>query len=205
MDWLIAFNGAHPILFYFIVFAGMFVEGDFMLLFMGALSRGGYVHFMEVLPIAVFATLIHDILFWWIGTRLARLQRKKYLIFDLESMARLMDRIRPVAGAFIMLSKFAWNFNRIILVSMGYVKIPLKKLLKFSSITAIIWPVLYMSVGNVFADQTGIFKQRIEIVGLLVAGILVLVALFEVSIRKAFTKLLNSNNSHNATDNSKKQ
>jgi membrane protein DedA with SNARE-associated domain len=196
MNWLIAFSSAYPILFYFIVFAGMFIEGDFMLLLLGALSRGGYVHFMEVLPVAIAAALVHDMLFWWIGSRLARLQKKKYLFFDLESMTRFMERIKPAAGLFIVLSKFAWNFNRIILVSMGYVKVPFKKLIKYSSFTAVIWPVLYMSVGYVFADQTDIFKQRIEVVGALMVGILALVALFENSIRKGFTRIMKNGSDH---------
>lgn len=160
-----------------------------MLLFLGALSRGRFVSFSEMFLVAFVATLVHDFIFWKLGYRLGKLQKKKYLYFNLERFTNFLERIRPYAGIFIIFSKFAWNFNRIVLVSAGYINIPLKKIMKYSVVTAFLWPSLYMTIGFIFADQTDIFKQGLTTVGLLVVGILVFLILFELYIKKLVTRL----------------
>jgi membrane protein DedA with SNARE-associated domain len=200
MDWLIAFDAQHPLLIYGLAFIGMYVEGDIMLLLLGALSRGRYVSFFGMFVVAFIATIVHDIIFWKIGERLGRLKRKKYLYFNLEKITQYMERMRKWAGLYVVFSKFAWNFNRVVLVGLGYIGIPLRRVVKFSLISAIMWPLLYMSIGFVFADQTELFKQRIEVVGLIIAGIIVLIILFELYIRKMVMKVFFSNNSSSQAD-----
>lgn len=167
----------------------MFLEGDISLLLFGALSRGRYLSFSTLFFVAFVATLIHDMIFWRLGEWLAKREKKKYFYFDLDKFAGFMERYRPFAGLVIVFSKFAWNFNRIILISTGYVKIPLKKVMKYSFLTALLWPSLYMSIGYMFADQTDIFKQRLEVIALGVAGILILLMVFERYIRKIVDKI----------------
>ncbi len=195
MDWLIAFDAAHPLLIYGVAFIGMYIEGDFMLLLLGALARGRYVSYAGMLAVAFVATIIHDIIFWKIGERLSRMKKKKYLYFDLTKLAGFLERMKRWSGAYIIFSKFAWNFNRFILVGLGYVGVPLKKVLKYSPIAAILWPILYMSLGFVFADQTDIFKQRIGTVGLFVGGMIAFVIVFEIFIRKVVMKVFFNDNS----------
>ncbi|MFA7201740.1 MAG: hypothetical protein WC099_01995 [Candidatus Paceibacterota bacterium] len=189
MDWLIAFSQDHTLLVYGVTFVMMFLEGDISLLIFGALSRGRYLNFSTLFFVAFIATLVHDMIFWKIGAWLAKREKKKYFYFDLDTFVGFMERYRSFAGVVIIFSKFAWNFNRIILISAGYVKIPLKKVMRYSFVTALLWPSLYMSVGYIFADQTDIFKQRFEIIALGVAGILILLMVFERYIRKLADKI----------------
>ncbi len=192
MDWLIAFGHNHELLVYGVAFLMMFLEGDVSLLLFGALSRGRYLSFSTLFFIAFVATLIHDMIFWRLGEWLAKREKKKYFYFDLDKFAGFMERYRPFAGLVVVFSKFAWNFNRIILISTGYVKIPLKKVMRYSFITALLWPSLYMSIGYMFADQTNIFKQRLEVIALGVAGILILLMVFERYIRKIVDKIFSA-------------
>ncbi|MCL5011905.1 MAG: hypothetical protein M1320_00565 [Patescibacteria group bacterium] len=188
MHFLILFSQAHPLLIYGAAFLMMFIEGDISLLVFGALVRGHLIGFSQAFLVAFVATLIHDALFWRLGEWLGRRQKKKYLYFNLDTFVGFMERYRSFVGIFIVLSKFAWNFNRIVLVSVGYIKIPLKRVMKYSFITALLWPSLYMTIGYIFADQLDIFRQRIEIVALAVVGIIVLLMLFERFIRKIVDK-----------------
>jgi len=139
--------------------------------------------------VAFVATLIHDALFWKLGEWLAKQKKKKYLYINLDKFVGFMERYRPFAGILIVFSKFAWNFNRIILVSVGYIKVPLKRVMKYSFITALLWPSLYMTIGYIFADQTDIFRQKIGIVALGVVGIIVFLLVFERYIRKMIDKI----------------
>ncbi len=193
MDWFIVFNDAHPYLFYLVAFVGMFIEGDIMLLILGALSKEKYVSFTGMFLVAFVATIIHDIIFWKIGRKLGKLKRRKYLYFNITNFTSFLERMSKYAGLFIIFSKFAWNFNRIVIVAFGYIALPLKKLLRYSIVSATLWPLSYMSIGYIFAEETDIFRQRIEVVGLLVLGIILLIVLFEMYIKKIVFRFFNNN------------
>lgn len=200
MDFFTAFAQSHPLLVYGLAFIMMFIEGDLSLLFFGAIGREKIFSFSQLFMVAFAATIVHDLLFWKLGEWLARREKKKYLYFDLDKFAGFMNRYKQFTGMFIILSKFAWNFNRIILVSVGYTKTPLRKVLKFSAITALLWPSLYMTVGYIFADQTDLFRQRLEIVALVVVGIIILIMLFERYIRNFINHILITKINENDTD-----
>jgi len=170
----------------------MFIEGDISLLVFGVLARGRLIGFSQAFLVAFVATIIHDILFWKLGGWLAKREKKKYFYFDLDKFVGFMERYRQFTGVFIILSKFAWNFNRIILISLGYIKTPFRKILRYSAITALLWPSLYMTIGYIFADQLDIFKQRLEIVALGIVGVLVFIMVFERYIRKLVDKILST-------------
>jgi membrane protein DedA with SNARE-associated domain len=187
------FVHTYPHLFYLAAFAAMFIEGDLALLLFGVLAKGHYARFSFLFVVACLATLVHDYLFWKIGSRLAKYNKHKYLYFDLGKFTRSMERFKPYTGPIVFLSKFIWNFNRIILVSVGYLGIPYRKIFKFSLGAAVVWPLAYMSIGYVFADKIDIFRQRIETAAIALAVVIGLVVLFELYVRKFVMRAFFSN------------
>jgi membrane protein DedA with SNARE-associated domain len=177
-----------------IVFIAIIIEGDISLLLFGALSKEGILTFSHVLPVVIIAAITHDLIFWKIGARLSQMKKKKYLFFNFEKMSRFLDKIKPSIGIYIILSKFAWNFNRIVIVSSGYISTPIKKFLKYSCLSSFLWSVTYLSLGYVFADQTNIFKQRMEVAGILIIAVIVVIAMFEIYIKRALKKYFFENN-----------
>lgn len=184
MEWLAHLISSYYSFAYIIVFFATIIEGDITLLVVGALTKGGYLSFLKVFLIGCVASVIHDIIFWSIGVRLSRLKKKTYLFFNLEKINGAFDRIKPVMGIFIIFSKFAWNFNRVVLVLGGYVGIPFFRFIRLSIPAAFLWTFSYLSLGYVFADQTNLFKQKIEYIGLLIAAIIFIIVLFELYLKK---------------------
>lgn len=156
----------------------------------GALSKAGVLHFSYIIPLAIVAVFIHDSVFWYIGARLKKLEKKKFWFMDFEKMEVFLEKMKPTAGIYVFISKFVWNFNRIILISAGYAGITYKRFIKFSIVSGILWSFAYTSIGFVFADQTDLFKQRLEVVGLLLVGIIALIVIFEVRLKKLVQKYL---------------
>ena len=194
MDQLSLFIQNYQSIVYLIVFLAIIMEGDISLLLFGALSKAGVLVFSRVLPIVIIAAVIHDVIFWKIGSRLSKMKNKKYLFLDFEKMGRFLDKIKPSIGIYVILSKFAWNFNRIVIVSSGYIGTPIKKFLKYSLLSSFLWSITYMSLGYVFADQTDIFKQRLEVAGIIIVSIIVVMAIFEIYIKKTLKKYFFENN-----------
>lgn len=190
----------HESITYLIVFIAIFAEGDISLLVFGALSKERVLDFFSIVPIAILAATLHDIIFWHIGVRFSRTKKRKYLFFDFDKASDLLDRIKPTIGIYVLLSKFAWNFSRIIIVSSGYVGMRFKKFLKYSVTSSLLWTITYMSVGYVFADQTDIFKRKLGVAGALMAGIVIIMAFFEIYIKKILKKYFFQNHTNNSND-----
>jgi len=189
MEWLTLFINNYPSLVFLIIFFAVVAEGDVSLLLFGALGKEKILQFWQVYVIAIFATMLHDVIFWSMGRWLSKTQKKKYLFFNLEKVSMFLEKMKSMAGIYIFTSKFAWNFNRVVLVACGYVGIEFKKFIKVSIPVAFVWPLVLLSLGYVFADQTDIFKQRLEYAGLFVAGFFVFFALFEIYLKKYILKL----------------
>lgn len=188
MEWLTSFIKNYESLVYLIVFVAIIIEGDISLLLFGALSKERVLSFFKILPVIILAAIVHDVLFWSIGGRLSKMKKKKYLFLNFEKMSDFLDKIKPSIGIYVLLSKFAWNFNRAVIVSSGYVGMPIKKFVKYSALSACLWSITYMSLGYVFADQTDIFKQKIGVASALIVSVIIAMALFEIYIKKILKK-----------------
>ncbi len=154
----------HRILMYAILFLGMFVEGEMMLIFAGVLVRSRNIHYFDTIIIAFIAVLLHDIGYWYIGKRLATIKKEKVLGINLKKAEKFFSKLKEREGLYIFTSKFAWGLNRFVLVSSGYFQTKLVKLVKYSTAAAIIWTTTLVSLGYIFAEQTAILRKDIRIV-----------------------------------------
>jgi membrane protein DedA with SNARE-associated domain len=207
MHWISSLITNYEPITYLIVFVAIFVEGDISLLIFGALSKERVLDFFLVVPVAILAAILHDVIFWRIGIRFSKTKKRKYLFFNFDKASELLDRIKPTMGIYVLLSKFAWNFSRIIIISSGYVGMRFKKFIRYSAASSFLWTITYMSIGYVFADQTNIFRQKIVVAGTLMAGVVLIMALFEIYIKKILKKYFfqyhNSSNDHDSHQDSK--
>lgn len=186
---LINFSETHRIIAYAIIFLTVLIEGEIIVLLAGVLTKSGYLSFLNIALIAFVAASFHDLIWWTIGRKLADAKRKKFLCFDFEKIGHFLTKIRLNSGIYIFLSKFAWNFNRLALVTSGYAKTPIKKMLSFSVPACFIWAFLFVALGNVFADQTDILKKDLKTAGLFVVGLIVGILILENVIRKIIGSL----------------
>ena len=184
MHTLLSVIASYSFLAYPVVFLGTIIEGDFTFLLFGALSHEGVVHFWGVVGVGILGSIAHDIIFWNIG-RLIRQRRKKPLSASPSAQA-VADVVSSNAPLYIFLSKFVWNFNRIILVTSGFVGVTFKTLIRSAVPAACLWVTVIMSLGFVFANQTAIFKQRLEIVGLILAGLLLTLIFIQFMLHRFF-------------------
>jgi len=201
MNWLHLFIAAYPLIVYPAIVIGTVAEMMVTLLLFGALAQEGYVNFGVVFLLGFLGSVAHDILFWYIGRHLGAIKKTRYLFFDFSKVDRVLERLRPVTGIAVFFSKFIWNVNRIVLVSAGYVRTELWRLVRASIPASLVWALVLTSIGYVFADQTALFRQRIEYAGLMAAGVLALVVVVQLYARKFVRRhFLNGNISQPTKD-----
>jgi len=174
-SFLTNFSEAHRILSYIIVFLSIFVEGEIVLLIAGVLSNKGLLDISNVIIVASCAAILHDLLFWSLGKKLLKTNKKKIFFVNLERVKGFLDKLRLDDGLYIFVSKFAWNLNRIILVAAGYLKMPIQELLRFSVAASVIWSVTFVSLGYAFASRTDILRTDVKTATIAVSIFIVVV------------------------------
>ncbi len=180
------FAETHRMLMYVILFLGMFVEGEMMLIFAGVLIRSRNLHYFDTIMIAFTAVLLHDVGYWYIGKRLAMVRREKFLGIDLEKAEKFFAKLKKREGVYIFTSKFAWGMNRFVLIASGYFQTKLVKLVKYSTAAAIIWTTTLVSLGYIFAEQTAILRKDIKIAAIGFGVLFLVVFYIEHLLKKMF-------------------
>lgn len=180
------FAETHQVLLYAILFLGMFVEGEMMLIFAGVLIRSRSIHYFDTIAIAFIAVLLHDIGYWYIGKKLAMVRREKFLGINLKKAEKFFAKLKKREGLYIFTSKFAWGMNRFVLIASGYFQTKLVKLVKYSMGAAIIWTTTLVSLGYIFAEQTAILKKDIKMVAIGFGVLFLAVFYIEHLLKKMF-------------------
>jgi membrane protein DedA with SNARE-associated domain len=185
---LLNFSETHRILSYVIISLGVLVEGEVVLLLAGVLSHRGYLDIFDVIFIAFLAAIVHDLIYWSIGKKLAESNKKKILFVDLEKVKRFIEKSRNRSGLYVFITKFTWSFNRIALIASGFIKTPLKELLKYSLPACLIWAITFVSLGYIFASKADIFKKDIKTAVILISGFIIFVVILENLLRRQIKK-----------------
>ena len=159
------------------------------MLLAGVLSHKGYLDIFNVIMIVFVGSVLHDLLYWSIGKKLARINKKKFLFVNLEKLGNFLCRLKVNNGLYIFISKFAWNLNRIVLMANGYLKVSAKELLRYSIPACLIWSVTLVSMGYIFAFETDILKKDLKTAGLLLAGFIVVIIVLENLLKKIIKKI----------------
>jgi len=198
MEWFYQFLETYHLITYGVAAIGAFVEGPITLLLFGALAKARYLSLSLMFFAGCIGSVAHDITFWWIGRKLRALGKTRYLWMRFDKLSSVIKKIEPSMGLYVFLSKFAWNFNRVTLVAAGYVGLSLKRLLTYSIPAIVVWALSLVSIGYVFADQTGIFQQHIVVAGLAMSGIIVSMVALQLGLRHVFKRYFSFGNGNGA-------
>jgi membrane protein DedA with SNARE-associated domain len=191
---LINFSEIHRAFAYLAMFLGMFIEGELILILAGILIRGGHLDFFDTLFIAFVAVVLHDIVYWLIGKKLAERGKQKFLFFNLERISPILEKIKNNNELYIFVSKFAWNLNRFVLIASGYIGTPFKKFIRYSLPAGFIWAITFISLGFIFAQKTEILKKDLKTVAVSLTIFLLAVIVLE----NLFQKIFNNNKKEGA-------
>ena len=188
-SFLTNFSEAHRLLSYLIIFLVVFIEGEVILLLAGILARHGYLGLFTVFSIAFAASILHDLLYWSIGRRLAARKRPdNFLFFNLDKAKNLLASFGERNGFYIFISKFSWGLTRLVLVASGYMKMPIRNVWKYTIPAGFIWTISLISLGYAFASETNLLRKDIKTATLLVTAFVLAILALEYIIRKSIKR-----------------
>lgn len=171
-----------------VIALAILIEGEVVLVLAGVLSHKGYLDIFDVIFFAFAAAVIHDLIYWSIGKKLSASGKKRFLFINLEKVKRFLEKAKINNGLYVFISKFVWNLNRIALIANGYLKMPVKELLRYSIPACLIWSITFVSIGYVFAFETDILKKDLKTAAILLASFIVAIVILENLFRKIVEK-----------------
>lgn len=176
--FLTNFSEIHRILTYVLIFAGIFVEGEIVLVVAGVLIRAGNIDYLNTIIIAFFGTIAHDVFYWQLGRWFFASQKDKFFFLNVGKLGPFLTKLHK-NDSYIFTSKFTWAFNRLILIASGYRNTPIRELLRFAIPAAAIWSITLISLGYIFAHKTDIIKKDIFTIILSITSVVIILYALE--------------------------
>lgn len=142
----------HQMIAYAIIFLGLILEGEFILICTGILAHLGAVNFWFALAFILFGGMCKTFLGYYIGGVLHRKWNRTSFFSYLErKVLNIMPNFKQKPFWSIFTSKFILGFNHIVIIFSGYEKIEFKKYLKAEISSTVIWAPLLLSLGYFFS------------------------------------------------------
>jgi membrane protein DedA with SNARE-associated domain len=178
LDIFIATVEAHRYWGYWLLCAAMIIEGELFLTAAGMLARLHAFDFFDSFFFALSGVLLGDMLWYWIGRKLAsRYPHHRISLFLIQRVKKYLPDIEKNPFHVIFLSKFLYGLNHSTLVVLGFLKVPFGHFIRIQFISSFIWSLLFLTVGYIFGSMALTFTHRLKHFILLAFLSLIVVAL----------------------------
>jgi membrane protein DedA with SNARE-associated domain len=187
--WLIQDYG------YFILFAWTLFEGETIVVLAGFAVYQGYMDIWLVIPIVLVGTIIGDHIYFFLGRFKGQQLLKRYPSIAPE-VEYVHQKLEQHHIWIVLTSRFLYGFRTILPIAIGTSKLPTWKFTLLNSIGAIVWGVVFLSLGYVFSGAIETFLGNLKkIEGYVVLAVITIVLLFQFffwSRRRATRKKVES-------------
>jgi membrane protein DedA with SNARE-associated domain len=142
----------HQMLGYFILFLGVLIEGEFVLIASGILAHIGAFTFGEAYLVALAGGMSKTL----IGYRLGRFLRKRYsksrfFRFVVRKVRTLLPKFTEKPFWSVFVSKFIFGLNNLVLIYSGFIRIRRTTYIKAELVSTAVWAFLALGLGYIFS------------------------------------------------------
>ena len=158
---------------YFILMAGVMVEGEAFLLAAAFLAHRGYLNIAAVIAIAAFGNALADQIYY----QIARAKGREY--FDRKAaedpkVGRLHGWVQRRGAVLLFVSRFLFGFRIAIPAACGAVGMPARVFIPVNAAGSLMWAIVVGLGGYAFGNAADLFLSGMrEYQGYVAAGIVV--------------------------------
>ena len=191
------FLGASPILAYIIVFFGVMIEGEGIILISSVFASQGHLNIIILAPVIIAGTVIGDLVWYFGGKHLKGTKLGCWLDKRYEKTGEWVnDWIVARYHWYAIVSKFMYFTTRPTIFLAGWHEFDFKRFFKITTYATIIWAFSMMAIGYLFGlsiSQLGFKKisHSIELFAVCVfGGIIIIEWIIRHVIRKKTLPML---------------
>ncbi len=162
---------------YFIIFTGTFFEGETTLVLGGLLAHQAHLNFWKVVGLAVLASYIGHVVFYFIGKTastwlLERFPRYRKKIEQAETL------IRRYETASLFLSQYLLGLRLASALAFGILDMKMLKFLSLQLLSCLLWALLFAGLGYWVGESCMAVVKNIELAMLIILLIGFFLAVF---------------------------
>jgi len=163
----------HIILIYLGILAGIFLEGEMIMITSVIAAHHGYLELWIVIIVGVTATYASDTLYFFIGRNRGQewINRRDKLKQRVDTLNRYLDKY-PVL---IFISyRFLYGFRTVAPLAIGLSRTKTIVFMSFSALSTLLWAAVYTSIGYISGELIKSQLGHIEHVEKYIIGVLVI-------------------------------
>jgi membrane protein DedA with SNARE-associated domain len=174
---------------YLVLFLGMIIEGEVILMIGGILANLSALNLESVFVISFIGVLVNDVLWYHIGVYLKNNHGHRTLLQRAErKVKKLLPGIETSPAYAIFISKFIAGFNHPTLIMLGFLKVNFKYFMKLQIFASLVWTLVFISLGFAFGHTAISLSRKIHVFIIAAVILIVAVMLLERSIRYVISK-----------------
>lgn len=170
----------HQIWAYLILFVGLVLEGEVVVITAGVLSYLGALDFWTSLVFILAGGMAKTFSLYYFGGFIhKKWSQHRFFKYLERRVSFLMPRFKQKPFWSIFISKFINGVNYLVIIFSGYSKINFKTFLKAEIFSTIIWAPLLLSLGFFFSQTALSYSKEIGRFSLVVLALLAVFLLFD--------------------------
>lgn len=170
LNFFISFVEAHRFLGYAILFIGMLLEGEMILIGAGILVHLKAFDPFDTFAIALSGVIMGDFLWYYLGAYFFdRYGKNKFIDYAKRNILRFFPNFEQKPFWSIFVSKFIYGMNHSMLILSGFARIKFLLFIKASIIASTIWTIVILTLGYSLSYTAINISNNIKIFGFTVA------------------------------------
>lgn len=164
------------------------VPEEITLVTLGYLSATGVFHVVLIIPLLVAGLLLSDLLIYTLSKKGSNITKKFYYKFFESQFSFLQDLDTKQLERIIIFSRFFAFFRFLAPFLGGMYRVPLRRFLHLEIMSITLYTTVYVGLGYYLRNQVEKIISGVNIIEHVVVavGVLILVSLFFVWLRKYF-------------------
>lgn len=168
---------------YWLLFVGVFLEGEAVLLTAGVFAYLGYFNLFWVVVIACLAIIAGDNAQYWLGRKLGKKFLQKYSRFK-----KLNNKFNNHTNKILLASRFLFGMRSATMLMAGANNFNYKRFLKFNAVSGILWVIAVALLGFVFGASFVFLRKILKYSALAITILVVLGILIYYFMSKKLDK-----------------
>lgn len=174
LQLFITFVEAHRFLGYLILFIGMLLEGETILIGAGILVHLKAFDPFDTFAVALSGVIMGDFLWYYVGAYLCnRYGKNKFIEYAKRKILRFFPNFEQKPFWSIFISKFIYGMNHSTLILSGFARIKFLLFAEASIVASTIWTMVILTLGYSLSYTAINISHNIKIFGVTVALVIV--------------------------------
>ncbi len=175
---------------YLVLFLGIIIEGEFIVLAASFLAYLGFFSLPAVLAVTIAGVVTGDIVWYYLGRKfgesfLIKIRIGRFHLFSEKRMKYIESHFsNGTAGRTLFVAKFLYGLAHLTFLLAGASKMEFKKFIKPAVISSTVWAIVVVSLGYLFGSSFALIQQYTKDIGISLSIVVIVIIVIQYLVNK---------------------